>query len=149
MVARYFAFGSNMSSARMTERIASAKSRGRGRLDEWGLVCNKAGLDGTAKANIEPRPGDVVWGVIYELDADELERLDAIEGGYRRVMVTVADEADHPRRCWTYTSGRLTSDERLLDWYRALIVTGATEHGLPRSYVARLQLLAARPAEPS
>ena len=134
-----FTFGSNMSSARLRERIAEAQSLGRAQLEGWRLRCNKSGMDGTAKANIEAEQGAVVWGVVYRIPAAALPELDVIEGGYERITVEVLDDAGDKHSCHTYTSRRLT-DEPLLPnaWYKQHILQGAAEHGLPSSYRAQL-----------
>lgn len=144
--AHYFAFGSNMSSVRLRKRLPDAHSRGRGCLPGWRFVCNKSGLDGSAKANLRRDPAGTVWGVVYELPRTDLERLDAIEGGYDRIEVDVLRDDGRPVRCQSYASPRLTADPRPFDWYKALIVVGAKEHGLPTDYVAMLEALDDRPA---
>ena len=35
---------------------------GPGKLEGWAFACNKAGMDGSAKANVQPCAGAVVWG---------------------------------------------------------------------------------------
>ncbi len=65
----YFAYGSNMTSARLRARIPSARSVGAARIDGRRLVCNKRGRDGSGKANLCASPGGEAWGVVYEVDA--------------------------------------------------------------------------------
>ena len=79
MIDRYFAFGSNMSSRRMRERIAGARTMGLGKLEGWAFACNKSGMDGSAKANIQPCAGAVVWGAVYLLPASAFDLLDTID----------------------------------------------------------------------
>lgn len=127
-------------------RIPAARSLGRARLAGWVFVCNKSGMDGSAKANVEPRRGAVVWGVVYELPTTALEHLDVIEGGYERIRVTVVSDEGRSLPCWTYTSERRTHDQRPFPWYRAVMVEGAEEHQLPPTYVATLRSLVVREA---
>lgn len=145
MDARYFAFGSNMGCHRLQARIAAARPWGRGQLSGWRFVCNKIGLDGSAKANIVRCPGALVWGAIYQLPTGELGRLDVIEGGYDRIVVDVGDDGGELWRCQTYVSHRISDDHTPFDWYRALMIDGAREHGLPADHIAVLEGLAARP----
>ena len=51
MQALYFAYGSNLFSARMRERVPSAQARGPARLAGHRLTVDKPGRDGTAKAS--------------------------------------------------------------------------------------------------
>jgi gamma-glutamylcyclotransferase len=139
----YFAFGSNMSSARMCARIASARSIGRGELEGYCFSCNKIGIDGSAKANLVRAAGETVWGVIYQLQLAELAQLDAFEGGYERVTLQIRADSE-TLACETYLSDRVTDAQVAYDWYRQHMVDGAEEHGLPPAWLAMLGALPAR-----
>jgi hypothetical protein len=138
-VARYFAYGSNMSSARLRERVRSARALGAARLDGFAWRCNKRGADGTAKANLEREAGSSVWGVLYELDRADLAVLDRAEGGYRRIGVAV-DWQGERAPAETYVSDRLCGDAPAA-WYLAFLLAGAREHALPSDWVAALEAL--------
>lgn len=137
---RYFAFGSNMSSARLRARVPSARPLGAGMLEGWRFACNKRGRDGSGKANIVAREGERVWGVVFEVAAPALADLDRFEGGYRRIEVEVTT-AGEPVHCHTYVSGELGEALRLRRWYKRHIVDGAEEHRLPRDWRAMLHAL--------
>ena len=62
----YFAYGSNMSRARLQERVPEARSLGRAQLPGFGLRWNKPGRDDSGKANIVPAEAEIVWGVLYD-----------------------------------------------------------------------------------
>ncbi len=141
----YFAYGSNLWTARMQERVPTARAVGPARLPDHRLVCSKPGRDGSGKANIEPAPEQVVWGVLYRMETRELPRLDGFEGGYERVVLEVVDVHGTSRRASTYRSSLRTPEPVLFDWYRQLMVDGARLHGLPRSWLAFLQTLPVRP----
>ncbi len=145
MTAHYFAFGSNMSSVRLLARVEDARPLGRALLRDHAFVCNKRGQDGSAKANIEPREGASVWGVLFVVPRADLARLDRIEGGYVRTEVMV-DHEGTTVTCFTYLSTRRLDGGRPFDWYKAHIVDGAVEFGLPADYVATLRALPADPA---
>jgi gamma-glutamylcyclotransferase len=87
-----------------------------------------------------------VWGVLYEIDPAEFPTLDRVEAGYarRRAPVTTAD--GQTAEAEVYISSDLTGDPRPYDWYKALMVKGAREVGLPEDYVAFLEDLPAKPA---
>lgn len=141
-MAFYFAYGSNLKSARLRSRVAGAEARGAARLDGYRWCCNKLGADGSAKANIVAHPGRRVWGVVFELETADFFILDRFEGGYTRIEVEVETPASGGLvRAQTYTSVRLVPDERPNAAYRALMIEGAREHRLPASFLARLEAL--------
>ena len=146
MTIHYFAFGSNMTRSRMVARIPEAQDLGRGHLEDWTFECNKLGMDGSAKANLVPCPGALVWGVVYRFPSSRLPGLDVIEGGYRRITVEVWIHGVR-QRCETYASDRLTDDPTPFDWYQGLMVAGAEEHALPERHIELLRSLPSRPAE--
>jgi gamma-glutamylcyclotransferase (GGCT)/AIG2-like uncharacterized protein YtfP len=142
MHALYFAYGSNLSSPRMRERVPSARSRGVARLDGLRLALDKPGRDGTAKANLRPEPGGSVWGVVWALDPGHWPALDACERGYRRVEVAVS-LAGASTAVATYVSELRTDVPVPSRAYKRFLVDGAREHGLPAHWVALLEALPA------
>ena len=147
MIDLYFAYGSNMKTARLRERIRSARPREIATLAGRRLLLNKRGADGSAKANLVPDRSGLVWGVLFEIALRDWDRLDRFEGGYARTRVAVWTAGGEERLATTYVSTRWI-DARPFDWYRALLVEGAREHGLPEDYVARLEALPYRPSRP-
>lgn len=130
-----------MSSTRMIGRVPSAKSLGRARLDNKRMVCNKRSKNGSGKANVQDSPGEVAWGVLYEISSKELANLDKAEGGYDRVSLQVWTSDDVPVEAEVYISRMLTDDPKPFDWYKEFIVSGAQEHRLPESYIEYLKRL--------
>lgn len=143
MQALYFAYGSNLHSTRMRERVPSARARGAARLDGRRLALDKPGRDGTAKANLREEPEAHVWGVVWVLDAAHWPALDACEGGYERIEVTVS-LAGASTRAATYASQLVTDDPVPSRTYKRFLVEGAREHGLPPHWVALLEALPER-----
>ena len=141
----YFAYGSNMKSARIRERVPSARFVGRAWISGKRLVCNKKSRDGSGKANLVDSPGDVVWGVLYEIATSELERLDRAESGYNRLVLPVIREHGGTIEAVVYVSDKLTSDPVPYDGYKSMIVEGAREHELPQGYIAFLESLPSKP----
>ena len=136
----YFAFGSNMSSERLSVRIPILEDLGAGRLDGWRFVCNKRGVDGTAKANIVSADGSLVWGVVYALYRSSLPELDVFEGGYERAQLMVRLESTGAQiECEGYLSDRTSSTSAPANWYKRHMVDGARDHGLPDDYVTMLE----------
>ena len=142
MQALYIAYGSNLSSERMLQRVPSAQASGPLRLPGYQLTTDKAGRDGTGKANLRPAPGGAaVWGVGWRLDASEWPLLDACERGYARIRV---DPEGAPHSAQTYCSTQLSDDPVLAAEYKSFIVAGAREHGLPPDWIELLEALPAR-----
>ena len=141
----YFAYGSNLKWSRMRQRVPSARREAVAFLEHHRLACNKRGRDGSAKANLVRAPGDRVWGVLYRIEKVHLAVLDRFEAGYERVEVEVRTTTGGAHRASTYRSDRITGDPTPFDWYRAMILEGAQEHGLPEEYLAVLEALPTRP----
>jgi gamma-glutamylcyclotransferase len=128
--------------ARLSARCPSARVVGVGSIAGYALDYSKRGRDGSGKATIVPaEPADRVHGVLYRLLADDIVLLDEFEGyrrGYDRldeVPVEQAGASDVRTAC-TYIAEDGARDADLLpfDWYRALVIAGAVENGLPRPY---------------
>lgn len=139
----YFAYGSNMSSARLRSRVSSARSLGAVHVTDWRLAFDKPGRDGSGKANLVPSPGSLVWGVVWQLGESDWEILDRFEPGYQRARFRFEQGG----------RGAIEADAYLFDStpgarvvpptasYVAHIVAGAEEHGLPDEYVAWIRAL--------
>lgn len=135
----YFAYGSNMCSERLRSRITSLNIVGRASLKDRKVVFNKRSKDGSGKANLVESPGSVVWGVLYEINVQDLYTLDKIEGGYERITVRVQKPDGSEVEAVTYVSEDLTNDSRPYKWYKKLLLSGAREHNLPQDYIAYLE----------
>ena len=94
-----------------------------------------------------PSSGDHVWGVLWELEESHLATLDHQEGVHSEIYRRVELEVVHEGRPAKVLSYRLR-DERMLPpeevercrpskVYKAVIVSGAKENGLPEEYVDR------------
>lgn len=143
---RYFAYGSNMLTARLRERVPSARAIGIGQLVGHALRWDKRSWrDGSGKCDAEAtgRKDDVVWGVLFELDPEDKLALDKAEGlgaGYLEETVNVLTEPGQVTAVTYYATDKDAS-LRPYHWYKALVIAGAREHGLPASYRSRLELV--------
>lgn len=140
----YFAFGSNMLTARITARCPSAAPRGAACLHGHVLRFHKRSKDGSGKANAlhTGQELDLVWGVLIELTAVDLAALDRAEGKcYQRVELRVLRENGEAAVAWVYVADPDSIDDRLKPTagYLQLVVDGAKEHGLPAEYVRQLE----------
>ena len=139
----YFAYGSNLASARMRKRVPGAQARGTARLEGWRLATDKPGADGSAKANLVRDAGAHVWGALWEIDDAGFAALDRCERDYERIAVAVATQGGGVE-AWTYFSRKRTDDLALRSEYKAWIVAGAAEHGLPSEWQRLLATLPER-----
>jgi gamma-glutamylcyclotransferase len=142
----YFAYGSNMLTERLRERVPSAMPIGIGQLPGHALRWDKrSARDASGKCDAEATglQEDVVWGVVFELDPDEKPALDQAEGlgaGYLEKNVNVLTDAGSVRAVTYYATDKDPS-LRPYHWYKALVIAGAREHGLPIGYRSRLELV--------
>ena len=138
----YFAYGSNLLFARLHARCPSIVKLGVGRLEGHRLNFNKPGGDGSGKCGIEEvDTGETVLGVLYQMKAEERLILDEIEGlghGYvnKEVVVIVGDEE---MSCFTYYPTNSSESSPPYDWYKAFVLEGAKENGLPNSYIKLIE----------
>ena len=95
----YFAFGSNMSAQRMHGRLGWSPSRSGAILPDYEMVFNKHSNDG-GKANIMYSPGDLVEGILYSVNEEDLLILDKYEGvaaqQYKRYDIEVLNNNKQP-----------------------------------------------------
>ena len=132
---RYFAYGSNMSRARLEARIDRVRVVGPAVLEDHRHRFSKLGRDGTGKGNIEGHARARVWGVVYELDEAQLRRLAVFEGGYREDTLSVnlpsgEGVVTHSFRALEVVEGLAPSAD-----YLGHYLQGMREHALPEHYV--------------
>ncbi|WP_299403806.1 gamma-glutamylcyclotransferase family protein [Acaryochloris sp. IP29b_bin.148] len=145
----YFAYGSNLYRARLQQRVPSATVISQGQLLGYRLRFNKIGLDGSGKGNIEATgcSEDSVWGAIFQLDPTELPALDRAESlgvGYARHPLKVVTPQGNIT-AFTYIA--LLKDNALspFHWYKAYVVVGAMNQGLPTAYIHGLRAVLSVP----
>jgi hypothetical protein len=143
MTFKYFAYGSNMLTERLKDRCKSAQAIGIGVLPGYMLRFWKKSRDGSAKCTIVPSDGQEVLGVLFEIAASEEPQLDNAEGlghGYGKlddVRVALVSGADI--RAKTYIGEDLDESLQSYDWYRALVIAGAMQHGLAQEWITALE----------
>ncbi|MGH0036723.1 MAG: gamma-glutamylcyclotransferase family protein [Myxococcota bacterium] len=136
----YFAYGSNMSSRRLTARIDGARALGAARIPHSRLVFDKPGRDGSAKANLAPDPGlgRWVWGVVWSVSGLALDTLDRFEPGYDRLerRVLFADGRERAAATYVWRGDPVLAAPAA--WYLEHLLAGAREHALPPAWRALL-----------
>lgn len=146
---QYFAYGSNMLTARLRRRVPSTTPLGKAVLDGWRLCFHKRGADGSAKCNIVRRPGSCVHGVVFSIARSERHLLDRAEGlgnGYELADLQLT-RAGEPIEAFAYVTADTHIDDTLepFGWYKDFVVQGADEHQLPKGYVDTLAAIEAVP----
>jgi gamma-glutamylcyclotransferase (GGCT)/AIG2-like uncharacterized protein YtfP len=138
-----FAYGSNMCSGRLRNYGVSPRGAGRAAvLTGYQLLFNKrSSSDDSGKANVQPRAGSEVWGVLYTISDADLQRLDEGEVGYHRVPLRIQMPTGTDVEAWVYVSSAPDRDPALrpYTWYQRFLVEGAREHSLPADYIVALE----------
>jgi hypothetical protein len=136
----YFAYGSNMSTPRLRERVPSATPLGAAQVRGWKLRFNKRSVDGSGKCTLEQNGGELVHGVLFEIDAGERLALDRAEGpGYsNRELLVASNGSKLSSFSYVAKENWLDGAIRPYTWYIDLVVAGAREHGLPETYVGEI-----------
>ncbi|PPQ91404.1 hypothetical protein CVT25_014292 [Psilocybe cyanescens] len=81
----YFGYGSNLWLDQMNRRCPESKYIGVGSLANWRWIINERGY-----GNIVPSPGDIVYGLMYELSRRDEHDLDIYEGEtYQKQIIPV------------------------------------------------------------
>lgn len=138
----YFAYGSNMLTERLLARCSSASFVDVGVLSDSGLDFSKRNDDGSGKATLTKSLGSTVYGVLFKIQWDQIDNLDAAEGagfGYDRKMVTIG-QSDDGQLVQAQTYVATDRDAALLpyDWYHGLVVAGAAQHRLPAEHQEKI-----------
>ena len=143
----YFAYGSNMCTRRLRARVCSAQPVFVAQLRAHTLKFHKRSQkDRSAKTDAEytGRETDVVWGVIFEIDAAHKQRLDEAEGlgsGYEEKSINLKDCTGQTYEASMYFASETFKNANLkpYSWYLRFVVEGAKQHGLPSDYVGLLE----------
>lgn len=142
----YFAYGSNMSSARIRHRVQSASAVSTAHLPEHRLRFHKRSLDGSAKCDIEHtgQPADRVFGVIYTIHQSEKVLLDDHEGlgnGYEEKHVSIHMPDGDVMIALTYYATHIDTSLQPYHWYKEHVLRGAREHALPGEHIAMIEAI--------
>lgn len=135
----YFAYGSNMLSARLRARIGEVPGGAAASTGGYQLKFHKRGGDGSAKCDAYDTgdPRHMMHGVVYQITNQQKTALDRFEGaGYRVTELTVAvngSQAD----VFMYVAEQQYIDSHLLPyhWYKQFVLAGAYTWRLPDWYV--------------
>lgn len=145
----YFAYGSNLLTARLRERTPSATALHVGKLWRHELRWHKAAVDGSGKCDVVFVDSAVshVQGVVYEILLSEKPALDTAEAlgtGYAEKRVEI-DVGGASISAWAYCALRTDPEAVPYDWYKALVLGGAREHQFEQAYLRMLEGVEAKP----
>lgn len=141
----YFAYGSNMDSHRLEERVGRSGIKWqKGKLTRYRLAFNKISSSGEGGyANIIQDNNGTVYGVLYLLTEEELQKLDRCEGvpnHYGRVTLPVETEESIVRAvCYVAAEDKVREGLKPSRKYLEHLVRGAQEHNLPPDYTQQLR----------
>lgn len=140
----YFAYGSNMASSQMADRCPGAVCRGVALLPGYRLAFDAwSNRRGGLVADVLPAPDSEVWGVLWQVTDDHAEALDRYEGvargQYRRENVLVESPNGESLEAFAYVICNPGEEGPTTDAYRALLLEGAREHGLPADWVKAIE----------
>ncbi len=127
----YFAYGSNLCVNQMARRCPDATDPRPATLADHDWLINERGV-----ATVEPLPGAVVHGVLWQVSGHDLNALDSAEGvpvRYRRDRLVV-HTADGPRDAWVYIDPRVEAGAPR-PGYLERVIGGARQHRLPQRWI--------------
>ena len=145
----YFAYGSNMDRAQLEDRVGEVGFVAIGQLHDHKLVFNRKGsYRAGAVASVIATPGEVVFGVVWALAPEQLQKLSIIEDprAYKRDLKIVSTEDRENLTCNVFVSIPEGDTEPDAD-YVALLVEAAKKAGLPRQYVSMIESY--KPVQPA
>lgn len=137
----YLAYGSNLYSRRLTERVPSAVKVCEVELPGYRLCFHKKGADRSAKCNIQKHAGSAAHAIVYRIKEEEKADLDRIEGaGYEVTDIRVGYQ-DQSLDAYTYLASDSYIDDSIkpYHWYKQLVIAGAEEHNFPQPYIEKIK----------
>lgn len=140
-----------MLAERLQARCASAKVIGTATAHGYELSFAKIGNDGSAKATLVPveNSAQQVRGVVFSIAKSELATLDWFEGeSYDRIneFQVFTTGGVIPATTYIAPCTNRDSDQQPYDWYLALILAGARQHGFDGDYQSFVkQITTAKP----
>ncbi len=150
----YFAYGSNLDWQRMLGRCPSARFVCVATLPKHAFAFTRKCQKGYGVMDIKPDDSAEVWGVVYEIDEIDVERLDKAEGyrpgrsdgenAYRRVERMVFGDGCEEKPYAVCTYEVVTKSKKHIppsQEYKNLVVDGAKRWQLPADYQAQLETI--------
>ena len=134
----YFAYGSNLSQSQMATRCPGSSPLGAAVLQKYRLdFTTESGMWGGGVADVVEDDGNSVWGLLYSVTDDDLDRLDRYEGyptKYGRLQATVEQGQGPVDDVWVYVVVDRKDFIRPSPRYLDIITSAAEEFGFPAEY---------------
>ena len=149
----YFAYGSNMNAIQMHERCSKSKVIAIARLANYrvGFFGHSEIWDG-GQESVVSDPGHDVWGVVYEIDNPDMEKLDNCQdvrmdgnGSYFHYPARVHGLDGQTYTVLLYKKDFLGEPKKPSKPYLDFIIAGAEEK-LPAEYIEELRAIESKPA---
>lgn len=144
LIITYFAYGSNMAPAVMSQLCPQHRYLGPAKLTGYRLTfTRRSRKTATGVADVVASADDQVWGTVYEIAESDLQPIDRKEGfnwAYTKVILTVTLDADGSERTammYTVVSKEPTEIAPSRAYLNGIIAAARTR-GLPDDYVTRL-----------
>ena len=137
----YFAYGSNMSIARLRKRVPSARRKAIACLYGHRLVFHKISLDGSGKCDAFETNNneDHLMGIVYQIDPAQRHGLDRAEPGYEVKNIRIKTLSGEEVAAFTYCADKIDTDLKPYHWYKQHVMFGAKENGLPAEYIKNIE----------
>ena len=141
----YFAYGTLLDENAMRGIAPSVKSLGILRLKDYRMGFGQCARPGATGCMLEPDPGATMYGVLYDLSQEDMDKLDgaAVSGTEMRVHVpvTLIDDDGNEVSSVTYTIPGNPPQISPSDDYVRPILNGPSDLALPEPYVQHMKQL--------
>jgi hypothetical protein len=106
------------------------------------LRFHKVGQDSSGKCDAYETGAehDVVIGVVFDIEAADKAKLDAVEGlghGYGEKTIGLLTESGQRLQALTYYALTIDPGLKPFHWYKQHVLNGAIQAGLPDEYIHR------------
>lgn len=141
---KYFAYGSNMSIARLRQRTPSAERVGTFILTGHELRFHQLSKDGSGKCDAYQtnNPLSQVYGALFEINEKEKPALDLAESlgvSYGEKVVKIVSASGEVHEAITYYGLNTAPSLKPFSWYLNHVVIGARESQLPAPYLKLIE----------
>ncbi len=129
---------------RIRNRVSTVEKIQAFELQGFELVFNKAGKDGSARANLKPSVGNTtVYGIIQRFDLRQKPLLDRAEGlgnGYELMSFeTIIEGKQVEVHYYIARESKYLMQGKPFDWYWDYVYYGALENRLPDFHVEKIR----------
>ena len=144
MTIHYFAYGSNLATHRLLERIPEAQVHKVAVLKGHQLCFHKndSGQSGKCDIKMTENHNDIVYGVIYLISQDGQKTLDYYEGhgfGYLSKTIEITTLDGDRLDALTYYAIDIDEVQQPYHWYKEHVLRGAREHDFPAHYIEQIE----------